>query len=355
MGDVAASTEVSTADTASLIVGEGLRALALVWLAMAVSELGAAPLFASPWVWIVVGAAAATFGVGLAYWWVVPAPPSDTVDERERLLGELRSAVALLDVARRLTLFGLVAAAALAGVGATVGSGSLTSRVVVAGGCIFAAAVAVWWARSRFVWLRGELEVVPRRASILYNGRFILRQLIRFEHARRTIQSEAPELRSAIRTHLAKATELTNEADRHAQLRLAARDHSRLSQLMHVDDFASFPAQDLEALATNLRAEVEVDPRWLVPRAWARIIVSLVFNQAFRRTRIASTELDGRLAQWRSRPAAHWDYWAGRAPFQELNEIIDPTPAQSPHTTVDALQAKLEDWASTVPRDGRSF
>jgi anti-sigma-K factor RskA len=124
---------------------------------------------------------------------------------------------------------------------------------------------------------------------------------------------------------------------------------------MHVDDFASFPAQDLEALATNLRAEVEVDPRWLVPRAWARIIVSLVFNQAFRRTRIASTELDGRLAQWRSRPAAHWDYWAGRAPFQELNEIIDPTPAQSPHTTVDALQAKLEDWASTVPRDGRSF
>jgi hypothetical protein len=74
------------------------------------SLVAVAPLFDSPWIWMTVGIVAVMGAVGLAYWWVVPAPPPGANDD-DVLAPQLSSAMAPLDEARLLTSLGIVVAA----------------------------------------------------------------------------------------------------------------------------------------------------------------------------------------------------------------------------------------------------
>jgi hypothetical protein len=120
------------------------------------------------------------------------------------------------------------------------------------------------------------------------------------------------------------------------------------------DDFASFPAEDLERLSTRLRREL--DPRWVVPIAWFLMTQSLLANFVFRRYRPDEEFLEARLEEWRSRPA---DYWAREAiaygPLPEMIQQADDQNTAEPGELVRVLQSQLEGWCGTRPRDGQSF
>ncbi len=335
------------------MAGEGLRALALAWLGISLGVLAATPLLGPQW-WIGVILTAMAAAVGLAYWWVVPAPFGHGEASLNSAVARLHSTMALSDAATWWTMIGLLIATAVTVIGVVTTDAPPMTKGVVLAGCLIAALLAIRWARSRFVWHQAVLDSTPKTATVLYNGRLFLPWLQRLSAEMAVVRAlECPLVEQEQRL-IGEALGTTSGHVRERLLTDLLAVHARRSRLMGVHDFSRLSARDLFAvLPSYLQREERVTPAWMVPRAWLWMLRSAPFNVMLWLL-VGTVNGHAKLDHWQALPSEQFDDAAksktqARAALTEVLEAAD-----TPEVKRMRMEEVLE-WSGSTKSESRDL
>lgn len=340
----------ASAALATKAAGEGLRGLALTWVAIALSMLAVAALFSATWYSIIVLVLTMlALLIGLAYWWVVPAPLRyGEADALEQLADQLRNAAAVQDAARRVARVSLLVTVGLTLIALALAPQELWIKLgEIVGGGVAAGLAAWWWASCQFDYHEEQQLVVPSTARILYNGRFLLGSLRQLHTRMRRIRKLEPPLIAERNDLVRQALATTVTDERRELLERAAFLQIRYSALMGVHDRFRLPAQELDRIQTLSRRTLSVTALTFVPTVLFYMVCTSVLNLYWRWLwhltpilRAVALALD----EWQKTPyAPEW---------HEIPELASMDPRES--QLRDLMKQMLTVAADTAPNNAKT-